>query len=292
MAKGRKKHSSSKGLRSALSRHIINEGKNKLLEKKSTSKNHVSIKGGENVKVKVSGKSVGLLPFTSSSRVLLVGDGDFSFAVSIIQEGYVYSEYLVASGYDTREEAIAKYPNAEGNLKFLEREGIKVFHSIDATDLVSSFKITKNKKKNILQLFPLGDFDYIMFNFPHTGRGVKDVTRNIMEHQHLITGYFRSCKQLFEVLNVVRQNNKTNYRIDETLHPDRIILSIFEGEPYDSWNIRLLGKSEGYKVHRSGNFSWEMFPSYVHKRTKSNMDTTKPARERKARIYIFEEISK
>jgi len=32
-----------------------------------------------------------------------------------------------------------------------------------------------------------------------------------------------------------------------------------------------------------------MFPEYHHRRTNSTKDTTKPASERDARIYIFEE---
>jgi len=67
---------------------------------------------------------------------------------------------------------------------------------------------------------------------------------------------------------------------------------LFEGEPYNSWNIKILGRSENYKVERSGKFGWQLFPDYHHRRTNSVRDTTKPAAERDARIYIFEQFTK
>jgi len=50
-----------------------------------------------------------------------------------------------------------------------------------------------------------------------------------------------------------------------------------------------LGKTNGgWKVARSSKFQWENYPEYHHKRTNSEMDTTKPAAERAARVYVFE----
>ncbi|KAF4002662.1 hypothetical protein FOB22_004630 [Saccharomyces cerevisiae] len=66
-----------------------------------------------------------------------------------------------------------------------------------------------------------------------------------------------------------------------------IILSLFDGEPYDSWQIKLLAKKNGLTLSRSSKFQWENFPGYHHRRTNSEQDTTKPAKERDARFYIF-----
>lgn len=40
-------------------------------------------------------------------------------------------------------------------------------------------------------------------------------------------------------------------------------------------------------LSRSSKFQWENFPGYHHRRTNSEQDTTKPAKERDARFYIF-----
>ena len=55
---------------------------------------------------------------------------------------------------------------------------------------------------------------------------------------------------------------------------------------------KILGKSQGWKVERSGKFDWSMFPEYHHRRTTSMKDTTKPTNERDARMYIFEKFTK
>ena len=40
-----------------------------------------------------------------------------------------------------------------------------------------------------------------MFNFPHNGKGIKDVDRNIRNHQRLMLLFFENCQQLFDVIN-------------------------------------------------------------------------------------------
>ena len=63
-------------------------------------------------------------------------------------------------------------------------------------------------------------------------------------------------------------------------------------EPYSSWGVKILGRSEGFRVDRSAKFDWPLYPEYHHRRTNSTRDTTKPAAERDARIYIFEKFDK
>ena len=57
---------------------------------------------------------------------------------------------------------------------------------------------------------------------------------------------------------------------------------IFLGE------LRLWQESVGYRVERSGTLDWSFFAGYHHRRTNSTKDTTKPAAERDARIYLFD----
>lgn len=227
----------------------------------------------------------GMVPFSYNNTVLLVGEGDFSFAVSIIQQNYILPSNLVASSFDSREKAFEKYSSVAENIELLEAKGVKVVFEVDATNLAKSLGLGHKKSKKTL-LAPGQKLDIILFNFPHTGRGIKDVDRNIRDHQQLVLDYFKSCNQLFPVANDPSLNaDLSGYTKEDA---ERIVLSIFEGEPYVSWGIKAIARSQNWKVERSGRFDWTRFPEYHHRRTNSMKDTTKEASLREARIYVFE----
>ena len=109
-----------------------------------------------------------------------------------------------ATSYDSYDELVAKYPNVEDTVKLLIESGVKVIHEVDALNMVASLKLTptpKLKKAKVELFADHANLDYIMFNFPHTGRGMKDVDRNIRDHQQLVLGYFKSCNQVFDIVN-------------------------------------------------------------------------------------------
>lgn len=246
------------------------------------------------------------IPFDRTESLLLVGEGDLSFAKSIIVEGYILPENLIITSYDNSpSELELKYPNSfKENYAYLQSQNVKIFFKIDATDLIKSFKLSKKTPWNkVLGLdWRIKPLQNIMFNFPHTGKGIKDQDRNIMDHQELVFGYLRSCKMLFELVNkpILRTLSSHNqgYDVSDSQSKQnitnegygRILLSVFTGEPYDSWMIKSLAKDNGFCVQRSGKFQWNLFPSYHHRRTNSEQDTTKPAKERDARVYIFEKF--
>lgn len=239
------------------------------------------------------------VPFGKYETLLLAGEGDFSFARSIIEQSYVLPENLIVTSYDSNlEELDAKYPHSfHENHKYLISEGVKLFFGIDATDFIKTFKLSKKNTWNKL-LGPTWNnkcLQNIAFNFPHTGKGVKDQARNVRDHQNLLLGYFRSCKELFQTINSKALTNKSHYtqgydEENQELSPEgfgKILLTVFVGEPYDSWRIKTLAKENDFQVERSNRFQWEIYPGYHHKRTNSEQNTTKPAEEREARIYIF-----
>ena len=183
---------------------------------------------------------------------------------------------------------------------------IPIFFQIDVTKLVKSFKISKNNTWfKIINRF--GDHNWgnkslqnILFNFPHNGKGIKDQERNIREHQQLVFTFFQNSLQLFNLINTKVQNDALRYTQGYDINDNtprakkltsegygNIILSVFDGEPYDSWQIKLLARKNGLTLSRSNKFQWENFPGYHHRRTNSEQDTTKPAKERDARFYIF-----
>lgn len=289
-----------KGLRGALQSHMLNEKHNETKvkamaqEKLRKENKDKSMKNGAKQKKRQQPQreAKAFIPFEPTSTLLLVGEGDFSFAVSVVKMGYVEPAKLLATSFDSYEDLLAKYPNVEENLNYLKEEGVKVLHNIDATDLSLSLKLNPTKKVQPKLFDVRQKLDYVMFNFPHTGRGMKDVDRNIRDHQKLVLGYFKSSKQLLDLVNNEAYNDFGGYVDPEKATGLKIILSVFEGEPYISWGIKSLARTEGYCVERSGAFNWSAFEGYHHKRTNGIRDTTKPAAERDARIYLFNKLGR
>lgn len=69
-----------------------------------------------------------------------------------------------------------------------------------------------------------------------------------------------------------------------------IVVTIFEGEPYELWNIRDLARHAGLKVGRSFRFQPDVYPGYNHARTLGNIKGGGGWKggERDARTYAFE----
>lgn len=270
---GKQKNFKAKGLRGALARHQLKEKLQKI-------PNSSSKKTNDTGKKKINQKP--FLPFGIDDEILLIGEGDFSFACSIVKSGLIYPENLKATSYDSFHDVREKYDGAEDNIAYLQSEGVQVSHDIDATKLCQSLKVKAPKKKkkhtNSICLNAQGKLSHIIFNFPHTGKGIKDVDRNIKANQELVLEFFRSADELFQALGVGAEG--------------KIVITLFDGEPYSSWNVKLLAKSVGYRVKESGKFNWDLFPSYHHRRTIGMGDTTKPAMERNARTYVFENLKK
>ena len=117
-----------------------------------------------------------MIPFSSSDRILLVGEGDFSFSRSLLETHGCAS--LVATSFDKQSALQAKYPQSTSNVRALEEEGCQVLFGVDATKLGrpgASDGGGKEVKK--------GNFDRLIFNFPHVGGLTKDVNRQVRYNQ-------------------------------------------------------------------------------------------------------------
>ncbi|KAG7696372.1 hypothetical protein KL930_005328 [Ogataea haglerorum] len=252
------------------------------------------------------------IPFGQSDNLLLVGEGDFSFTQSIVNAGYVKPSCTWATSLDSEDDVYRKYPHAREVIESIRSSGVHVVFNIDATQLVNSFKLSSNVRKQAkrnVTILGTDHIDLIMFNFPHTGKGIKDIARNVIYHQKLIYSFFKSCSEFFSLLDASRiatlkisdENSGRALRepgdgtprlLQSEISKKRIALALFEGEPYDSWQVKRLAKeSINYKVERSGRFAWEAFGGYHHRRTNSMKGTTKNAHERNARLYVFEKAA-
>ena len=143
------------------------------------------------------------IPFDPTDRVLLIGEGNFSFARALAFHPPSLLEYLppsniTATAYDSEEECYAKYPEAEGIVNTLRQKGVHVLFNVDATKLDKCVALKGTR------------WDKIVWNFPHagmtccicfclmahgtlsTGKGIADQDRNILSNQVLILDFLRS----------------------------------------------------------------------------------------------------
>jgi len=185
----------------------------------STSKSNSS-RGKQPVKLKI--------PFSKYDRVLLVGEGDFSFSLSLAKHHKVGS--LLATSYDNEQSLIQKYPNVQRALDSLQNakrtphHGAEEHDTVDnkqgekwngfpnnnegderrsdeekiispKIDILHGIDATALSKKHKRLLDPHAPFTKIVFNFPHTGGLSTDVNRQVRANQELLVGFFNVAKQ-------------------------------------------------------------------------------------------------
>lgn len=107
------------------------------------------------------------IPFKPTDKILLVGEGNFSFARALIVDPPSSLEYLVpanvtATSYDSEEECYSKYPGSEAIVNTIKERGAEVLFGIDATKL-QKHPVLKGRR-----------WDRIVWNFPHAGMRLID----------------------------------------------------------------------------------------------------------------------
>ena len=260
------------------------------------------------------------VPFSKHDRILIIGDGDFSYSLSIVQKKLIVAGNLIATSFDTLEELHQKYgaEAIDANLAKLRDLGVnKIYHGIDGTRLCDTLDIKMGSKrqgsgsgKSIEVLGGL-HVNNIIFNFPHVGMQIKDIERNIAKNQSLIANFFKSCKEFYDTLAKQRQvykgklppverddddmfdeyGNMKPFTKQKAVDRNVITITLFNGEPYDSWKVKKIAKDTiKYCVQRSGKLEWQFFEGYTHRRTAGLGDTNKTAATRAARVYKFEKF--
>ncbi|BGP33092.1 hypothetical protein JCM10296v2_004881 [Rhodotorula toruloides] len=173
------------------------------------------VKGKETVQDKR--RRVGIQPFRRGERILLVGEGNFSFSHSLLlphstatasssslptPQPLITPSLLLCTSYDSPTVASSKYPDLDTHISALREAGATVLFGIDATRLEDFKEVrefcgmgAKGKGKEREEEGKAG-FDKIVFNFPHVGQGIADQTRNVRANQTLLLDFYRSASLL------------------------------------------------------------------------------------------------
>ena len=130
------------------------------------------------------------IPFSSTDRILLIGEGDFSFSSSLLSAHGCAN--LIATSYDKISELRNKYPQAASNIAALEAEqNCIVKYGVDATKLGKPGVAEGGGGGREVKK---GGFDRVVFNFPHVGGLTKDVNRQVRHNQGKIKGTMPSIR--------------------------------------------------------------------------------------------------
>ena len=99
------------------------------------------------------------IPFEQTDTILLLGEANFSFAVSLLEPPFSHPpSRICATSYDSEEVSFDKYPDAETIVRVLKERGVRVGFGVDAGILEKSKCVGKGRR-----------WSRVIFNFPHAG---------------------------------------------------------------------------------------------------------------------------
>ncbi|KAJ7610893.1 hypothetical protein FB45DRAFT_844316 [Roridomyces roridus] len=235
------------------------------------------------------------MPFRATDKILLIGEGNFSFARALVCDAptelaHLPPKNVTATAYDTEQECYEKYPGAEDIVRDLKALGVEVHFSVDATKL-DRFGAFKGRT-----------WDKIVWNFPHAGKGIADQDRNILSNQLLILGFLRSASG-FLVKGPIPQifTPKKKRKPDEEEEDEQpeepvdeesenitqvaacrgsILITLRNVVPYTQWDVPRLAKNPpapasssapqnpSFTLLRSFYFDRRAWKGYEHRMTK------------------------
>ncbi|EYU27490.1 hypothetical protein MIMGU_mgv1a021265mg, partial [Erythranthe guttata] len=173
--------------------------------------------------------------YSSRHQMLLVGEGDFSFAASLAT-AFGNASNIVATSLDSQVMLLRKYPTEAANVCLLKDKGCTVIHGIDAT--------TMSQHPSLMHL----KFDRIVFNYPHAGftRNEQD-SYQISLHKEVVRGFLRNGREMLTRRGEIHVTHKTSY-------------------PFTEWGIEELGREVGLVLTEKAAFSISDYPGYENKR--------------------------
>ncbi|XP_059444816.1 uncharacterized protein At4g26485-like isoform X1 [Corylus avellana] len=208
--------------------------------------------------------------YSNSHKILLVGEGNFSFAVCLAK-AFDTAENMIATSVDSKGIIILSqhsfiyicfcppynvglvsnwdlfdmyakevwknaYSNAKANLKELKKRTCTVLYHVDAH---SMYRHPRLRSKL---------FDRIVFNFPHAGFiGSESEKRQIELHRTLVRGFLSNANHMLTENGEVHITHKTTH-------------------PFSKWEIVELAEEIGLRLVEKVPFERWFYPGYMNKR--------------------------
>ncbi|KAJ9551612.1 hypothetical protein OSB04_015657 [Centaurea solstitialis] len=174
--------------------------------------------------------------YRSSQKILLVGEGDFSFS-GCLARAFGSASNIVATSYLDEDSVVYKHSTSVPHLDELERLGGLLLYEVDV------------HKMHIHPVLKKMKFDVIIFNFPHAGHFcVHETNRALIEmHKGLVGAFFKSASKM------LNRGGEVHVR-----HRD--------DNPYNRWNVVLLAGEADLKLKEKVDFQKSDFPGYNNKR--------------------------
>ncbi|KAL7130732.1 hypothetical protein ABFS83_13G153500 [Erythranthe nasuta] len=190
--------------------------------------------------------------YSSRHRILMVGDGDFSFSASLAV-AFGRASNMTATSLDSLDFLMKNYWKAKLNIEELRSRGCTVIHGVDVTKMANHYSLGHLK------------FDRIVYNFPYAGL-FKDLSREsqLQRHRTLASLFLKNAKEMINEDGEIHISHKTN-----GFHREWKLVSIASLH-----GLRLtesvdfhLGDYPGYnpKYGFGGNGNFDCYPSNTYK---------------------------
>ncbi|KAK4439659.1 hypothetical protein Salat_0300800 [Sesamum alatum] len=169
--------------------------------------------------------------YGSCHRILLVGEGDFSFS-TCLATAFGLAFNIIATSLDSREFLEKHYRNAPFNIAELRIRGCKVMHGIDATKMATH------------ELLGHLTFDRIIFNFPFAGF-FKNLSRQsqLRRHRRLVSQFLKNAKEMISEDGEIHISHKTN-------------------DFHIEWKLESVASSHRLRLIEAVNFNHLDYPGY------------------------------